>query len=269
MPLKRRNGRDRIVSTPQRASEGRRAPIAPAVVVPIRSPSDALVVLGAELFNVEQARAIEASQPSPESTDARRRAEKRRSDVRYALSRYVGPESADAHQRALQLHCGAVLRLAGKAPEGMREHVLLAAVEHAQVAVEHRIESTAARIFNTRSALWSALTRATLAEAVLDPAARGEAVKLARYADQCARLDLLTALQLERQARDGQRPTGPVLDERTIRAAVERAEQQALASAPPDDEDDEDQGDEDEDDEPEGTPAPPAWGFSRRGGPRG
>jgi hypothetical protein len=163
------------------------------------------VRLALAMVEAEIAREAEHAEPSRKATVARKRAEKRARDIRCDLARTGEREAVAQLNAALASGGGALVRTCARAHVDMREHLVRAAVDFAHVAREHAVDSTSALATLGRSARWSAL-----ADAVLERLARdgldGERVdalaKLATSATSSARLDLLGALELQRQATD-------------------------------------------------------------------
>ncbi len=124
MPLRKDRGRLRVVSTPQRSSEGRRPGVAP-VTCPRRLPSpksemDLVLGLALAIGEVAEARAHEGEERTEATTTARRCAERRLRDVRARLTKRLGPSVVGEFTSTLLVDGGLALRAIRAAGAPMR-----------------------------------------------------------------------------------------------------------------------------------------------------
>ena len=116
---------------------------------------------------------------------------------------------------ALQSSGGAVLRAVERSHAEVREYAARAAVRFVAITREHDVRGTAALAMLASGAQWSAfgelLREKALAMAPGD-VALADVLKLAERASAASRLDVLTALQLERQSRDARDADARTID---------------------------------------------------------
>lgn len=252
-----KRGRTHVTSSPQRASEGRRAAVAP--LDRERMPR----VQGAAGVAVQLALAhVELRLASPDERD---RAARRVRHTRHRLRQAAGRAIADQIERQLVADGGRVLRGAQLGSDAMRSHALASAVTLGAIAAEHNVRSVVGMVLLGLAARWHALAHVALDDAMAGTG--DDATARARYASQELRLALLGALQLERQARDvGAAEPEPI----DVAGAVSLAEQRARELEPDSDEpDSDDEPPAPEDDEPTDDEPTPALGFGRGGHGRG
>jgi hypothetical protein len=240
MNVRAKAGRIVAASAPAARAHGRLARIAPA------SRATVDMADGAERYAfalVERHVTRVLSADRKEQRAARLRCDR----ARLALVQAGGADEAKRIATALQTCGGAVLRTVERAHAESRAFAARAAVRFVAFAREHAAESTAALTLLASAACWFAVAD-MLRERILstDPAAfgasasrkgdsghvtrsAGELIKLATAAANTGRLDLLSGLQVEQQARDGA-PTrlDPAVEARMAAAIARR---QALNAA--------------------------------------
>lgn len=182
---------------------------------------------------VEAAREVERREPLPEATEARQRSERHARDALHRLAGHVGREAARSFLARLAHDDGGLaLRAIAAAAPDLRAHALRAVVDHARIAEEHGVSTSAALALLGRAARWSAVANALLDRALRDPSA--ETIKLAQAASTSARLDLVGALDA---ASTYAGPTAETAVERMLRElnAPSRHEGEAHGAADEDD----------------------------------
>lgn len=201
MTRHRKNGRVRVVAPSRAVSSICRAPIVPATVGDLDAGNRGAV---ARLIAHVLTAIVD-----PSATNRRRVR-----DYKHAMVRAGRGDLANAVASALGSDGGMLVRALARACLSMRDAAQAAALAFVDAVDEHRIESATARALLARSALESAAVDAMLA-AMVAGEAPPETGKVAASLSAAARIDLLTALQLEREARDAQRaalPAWPVMD---------------------------------------------------------
>lgn len=198
---RKQNGR--IVVAPRLSSgaHGRIPKVAPAarVAIDVHDPAERFA---AALVECALAKAMK-------NEPAKRSAKQRRDRARAALVATPGGLD-DAKRIALALGaCGAVLlRAVERAAPEMREHAARAAVRLVALVREHDARTTSALVLLASAAQWTAIGE-MLRERLFTLGPKGdgfgEAMRLARDASATGRNDLLSALALEREARDAER----------------------------------------------------------------
>lgn len=240
MPTRTKNGRAVATSPPAGREHGR--PLAGlAVVRPRAEPRDAAHVLA--VASVEKLVAL-ALKDRTRYRNAKRRGERARAEV------LQEPDGATQVQRIYDALSSAApaIRTATRAHVDSRPFAVEAAVTVLQLVREHDVKSTAGLALIGSAAAWLALSSMLRDRAfAVDPSALavkqsrtkddvgvtatlpmlGDVLKLGAQASAAARLDLLTALQIERETRQVEPHTLPAADGRVgwtpaMVAAIER-----------------------------------------------
>ena len=222
MPVRKVRGRTRVVSA--RSDERGRAALAP---VERRLSPTSTVQAGVTRLVL----ALVSLWALPEGDRAARRlAQRRVADVRRRLAAMTTSADAWRVQKALAGDDG-LLRAAARAPEDSRRHLIQAAAQHAAIGAENGLSSTAAVSMLGRAAAWAGLASSLLAEGMRTTGAeRSEALKLARYAGQSARLDLLGSLEVEARTRDAE-PLEAPMTAAEVRAHLDELDRQQRTRA--------------------------------------
>lgn len=205
MTIRRKNGRAVVVSAPQTAAAGRRAPLAVATGarLPLEGRTGATVTaLALALAELAHAHEEEREHPSDARVRARQKAQRRVREVRAKLSTLVGRSEALAIAARLDVDGGLLLAAVGKAAPLARPHAMRAVLDGGRIAAEHGLGTASASATLARSLRWQALA-GSLLDLLLQHAPGtkewSELARLANVAGQSARLDLLAALTIERQ----------------------------------------------------------------------
>jgi hypothetical protein len=199
MSKRKKNGRVVVVPPPVAQSHGRALPSAAAVRTRIEPGDPAERLAFAVVERTLQARGI--------VTGSSARAVKARIDrARAELAlQPTGAEEARAITRGLTANGGAVLRSVEKASPDLREFAARAAVRFVAYVREHDVRSTAALVMLSAAAQWSAIGDALRDR--LFTKLDADTIRMARDASSAARLDVLSALQVEQEARVARQPT--------------------------------------------------------------
>lgn len=184
MPSRARSSRDALAIPSRTSASQRRGALAPATACASFDDARTIATLVGHELAVHRG----------ESSAARRRADHAswcRRTGRGELVRLV--------RHALTSDGGATLRAIARASEGpMRDAVTAAAVNYARAFGEHGITSTTAAVMLLRATVMGAVADAVLARVVAGE--QGADARLAAQLATAARIDTLSALQLQRLA---------------------------------------------------------------------
>lgn len=226
--VRRKRGRVVAMSAPSARAHGRLAEVAPA------SRADVRLADPAERFAfalVERA-VVRRSGDAKQKRAAKQRADRARAAL---IAASDGHDEVRRIASALASCGGAVLRTVERAHADLREFAARAAVRLTALVREHDVTSTGALVLLGSAARWSALAEALHERAfVLGSGDETFAtlVKLAQSSSNAARLDLLSALDLEQQSR-ARSERGPSID---VDARLREIQaERAAALAQPDD----------------------------------
>jgi hypothetical protein len=174
-------------------------------------------------------------------------AERRARDLRGLLVKTGGRSAVQELTRALSADGGALVRGCARAAPDVRDHLVRAAIEYANVAREHAVTSSSGLALLARSARWSAVATA-LVDKVTSSGLGADAerdLKLAQLASSAARLDLMGALTLSKSAAETMPdPAIAARLEAGVRALDARLAARRQAARISDDEDEQDDSEE-------------------------
>jgi hypothetical protein len=230
VPVKKVRGRLRVVSTPQKKSEGRRAPIAVATRPRIQRKPD----VGAVGRLVDSMLVLANAAPA---TPAQRRRPK---DIRHAMTKAGQGHLAQAVTHALAADGGALLRTVANAHTDFKDALYVGLRRFVDVLREHEINSAAATGELVRSVIADAFAGSIAARV----AATGfgddtaDLLKQMTSVGASSRLDLHSALVLAKSANDvrGNASSQPLDLRKAIAEAEARANAQEAAGAGDEDE---------------------------------